>query len=425
LHLVTHINDKNKIPSAIKEAINIVTHDMENFNFAKANNLVIKYTQGDVVLLNDDVEVTKHWLETLQRDSRGIALTGAHTGIKVSGNPHMWEKGETRTTWFPINMFCTYIPKRIINVVGMLDEEFCYYGGEDVDYSIRSLQHGFPLIISAAYINHKGNQSFKNKKEKLMEESNKIILEKYKVIPPFNLEKIKPLVSVIIATRNRSLLLHTSINSILRGLYKNIEVIVVDDESTDNSWEIIESLQQKDARIIGIKLPKSVGCVKAREYGCNLAKGTFIAFADDDDYAKENRIIAPLAYFFKNPDVDVVYCTFDIVTNAGRKQGRVKEFNADEYLKGKFDIGTGALLTRKDVIKNVPFMSLYERAIDYDWVFRVLRKGYKISFCPVSVLDYNRTGNVNSHLAGNFKSIGIHLSILSREKLLIKMKRTK
>ncbi len=164
LNLVVHEEDVRAIGSDIKRRANLVTHSMEIFNFAKANNMVINRCTGDVVLLNDDTEVTEGWLEKLKQDSKGMALTGAHTGFECSGNPDMWGEGPCRITWNPINMFCVYLPRRILDTVGVLDEEYCYYGGEDVDYSCRTLQHGFPLIVSSAFVQHEGNKSFKEQK---------------------------------------------------------------------------------------------------------------------------------------------------------------------------------------------------------------------------------------------------------------------
>ena len=159
INLVIHKKDIHVINEIDQSDINIYHHQMPIFNFSRANNMVIKKSKNDIVLLNDDTEVTKGWLENLKRASKGFALTGAHTDKFCSGNPEMWEPGPIIFTHYPINMFCAYIPRRVIDVVGLLDEEFVYYGGEDVDYSIRTLLNGFPLIISDAFIIHKNNQT--------------------------------------------------------------------------------------------------------------------------------------------------------------------------------------------------------------------------------------------------------------------------
>jgi len=214
LHFVVHEADRGKITDLISDDVYVHTHQMELFNYSFANNIVLKDSHNDVVLLNDDTEVTEGWLEKLRVASKGVCLTGAHTGFQCSGNPQMWGEGPIRLTNFPVNMFCAYIPKRVREVVGLLNEEFEFYGGEDVDYSIRALTNGFPLVISEAFVLHKDNQSFGETKEKLMMQSDRLLFEKYAVSAPFDLSGFIPKVSVIVTTRNRPSLLQTDHESI-------------------------------------------------------------------------------------------------------------------------------------------------------------------------------------------------------------------
>jgi GT2 family glycosyltransferase len=425
LHVVIHQNDVNKLPVEILPAgVDIVTHCMELFNYSRANNLVLKHCNNDVVLLNDDTEVTEDWLEKLRQDSKAIALTGAHTEIQCSGNPQMWGEGPARLTHFPINMFCAYIPYRIRAVIGLLDEEFCYYGGEDVDYSCRALLNGFPLVISSAFIHHKDNQSYQTTKDLLMKESDRIILEKYGIQSPFDLSKIKPLISVILATRNRPELLISSLPSILNIGYDNFELLLVDDYSSKETNEVIFNFQQKDDRIITIRLPKNVGLSKARSIGLNASQGQFVIYTDDDDTVLPNRITKPLDFIIQNPLLDVVYCNYNLVVSWDNIVPTYNpEFDLQSYLELKFNIGSGILLGRRQAFMDVPFMSIYDQAVDFDWVFRLIRKGYRIDRCPEIVMNYNRTGSMRYHLAGNKTSMDLHDTIYQREILLQKMQR--
>jgi hypothetical protein len=124
-----HEDDVSGLTAQAKRDARLVTHTMLRFNFARANNIALRQCAGAVVLLNDDTEVTAGWLERLRADSRGIALTGSRTGVRRSGNPDTWGSGESRLTWYPVNMFCAFIPDRVRQIVGALDEEFAYYGG--------------------------------------------------------------------------------------------------------------------------------------------------------------------------------------------------------------------------------------------------------------------------------------------------------
>jgi GT2 family glycosyltransferase len=425
LYLVVHQNDVAKLPDNILTTkVNLVTHEMKLFNYSRANNLVLKQSTNDVVLLNDDTEVTENWLEQLRRDSKGVALTGAHTEVQRSGNPQMWGQGPATLTNYPINMFCAYIPFRVHSVIGLLNEEFCYYGGEDVDYSCRVLMNGFPLMISSAFVNHKDNQSFKASKDVLIKESDLLLLELYGIEAPFDLSKIKPKVSVIMATRNRPELLKAAMDSVLQIDFDNFEIIIVDDYSNAETNETIYKVQQKDDRILAIRLPRNLGSSKARRVGLKAAHGQFVFFTDDDDTVFPNRISKPLEHMILHPKLDVVYCNYNLVSDDGSITPTYnQEFEMNAYLDLKFTIGLGILLGRKNTFIDVPFMSVYDKAVDYDWVFRLIRRGYKIDLCPEIVMNYNRTGAPRYHLSGNMKSIDVHDKVYQRESLLKKVAR--
>jgi glycosyltransferase involved in cell wall biosynthesis len=92
-----------------------------------------------------------------------------------------------------------------------------------------------------------------------------------------------PFVSIITPNYNSEDYIKNSIESVISQTYLNWEMIIIDDASTDNSIEIIESYLQKDKRIKLIKLEKNAGPAVARNNGIELAKGDFIAFLDSDD----------------------------------------------------------------------------------------------------------------------------------------------
>lgn len=420
IHLLVDKRNQANIAQYQAKHFQVDVYGMERFNYSKVNNRILNKSNNDVVLLNDDTVVTEGWLKKLQTASKGFALTGAHTTPHCSGNPDMWGEGPVTPTDYPINMFCAYIPLRLRQVIGNLDEEFVYYGGEDVDYSIRALLNGFPLIISDAYVIHKDNGSFGKSKEPLMRESDKLIYERYKIETPFNLSTIKPLVSVIMATKNRGYLLKNAVKAIEDSHYKNIELIVIDDCSIDDTTQIIRQLQEKYQNIVYLRNSKNVGSAKARMLGVDIAKGQFVYITDDDDTVLKNRASTPLSWILSHPNLDVVYCDYAI-TNNGKKvlysNCRPYDFNA--YLNLEFNIGLGILLVRTSLLKEIPLQSIFENAIDYDWVFRIVRAGYKIDLCPHVVMIYNRTGEITDHLAGTAKAFEQHAEIRKREELLL------
>jgi len=92
----------------------------------------------------------------------------------------------------------------------------------------------------------------------------------------------QPLVSVILPTYNRAHIVSKSLQSVLAQTYRNFEVIVIDDGSTDNTKEIIINIAHKDPRVKYFRNNENKGPAGARNVGINLAKGELIAFIDDD-----------------------------------------------------------------------------------------------------------------------------------------------
>lgn len=109
------------------------------------------------------------------------------------------------------------------------------------------------------------------------------------------------LVSVILPVYNAREFVQDSIASILNQSYKNLEVIIIDDASTDNSLAIIR--QFSDPRIKVVINSTNQGLAKNLNYGMKLAKGKYIARMDADDIALATRIEAQVAFLEKNPSI--------------------------------------------------------------------------------------------------------------------------
>lgn len=102
-------------------------------------------------------------------------------------------------------------------------------------------------------------------------------------------------ISVIIPTHNRANFLLNSINSVLEQEYKNFEIIIVDDFSTDNTEQIIQKTYNSN-QVLYYKLEKNVGPAQARRFGVNKSKGDYIAFLDSDDLWLPNKLSLQVEY---------------------------------------------------------------------------------------------------------------------------------
>ncbi len=166
-----------------------------------------------------------------------------------------------------------------------------------------------------------------------------------------------PLVSVIIPTYNYGRYLPRAIESCLNQSYTALEIIVVDDGSTDNTQEVAKRYQD---RIVYIR-QENGGVSAARNKGLEQATGAFIAFLDADDYITEDAIQTRLEALTKNPEAGVV------ITEAYSKKGESLSYRPslkkdivsnrfyEELLMGRFPLTTSTSLIQSHIAKQHQF----------------------------------------------------------------------
>lgn len=121
---------------------------------------------------------------------------------------------------------------------------------------------------------------------------------------PAEIEGSPPVVSVLLPVHNASAYVRCAIDSILRQTYRNFELIVIDDASTDGSCAVLDDLD--DPRIVRLTFKKNQGIVSALNAALSKARGRYIARMDADDIATRNRFQLQVDYLDQHPDVAVV-----------------------------------------------------------------------------------------------------------------------
>jgi glycosyltransferase involved in cell wall biosynthesis len=143
----------------------------------------------------------------------------------------------------------------------------------------------------------------------------------------------KPLVTIGITNYDCKEYLPNCIDSFLNGTYKNIEIIVVDDNSADGSKEIIEEYEGKYSNIFGIyHNVNSGGASKGINEIINNAKGKYFQWIACDDFAQKDAIYKFVQYLEKNPEKDYVYSDLNIIDENGVK---VNQWNYTVYPQNK------------------------------------------------------------------------------------------
>lgn len=142
---------------------------------------------------------------------------------------------------------------------------------------------------------------------------------------------INPKISVIMPTYNRCEFLKESLKSILEQTYKDFELIIVDDCSTDGTKEYIEKTCKKDLRIKYIRNQTHQHYNYGLRLGCKIAKGEYIARMDDDDISLSTRFAKQVKFLDENPDITVVGTFFELFGDNSYIQNWVNN-SKPEYL---------------------------------------------------------------------------------------------
>jgi len=130
------------------------------------------------------------------------------------------------------------------------------------------------------------------------------------------------LVSIVTPSFNSINFLSNTIDSILSQTFKDWELIIVDDCSTDNSCEVIESYIAQDSRITLIKLEQNAGAAVARNTGIEYAQGRFIAFLDSDDTWHPEKLEKQVDYMINN-NYALTYTQYHQVNENGERVGEL------------------------------------------------------------------------------------------------------
>lgn len=127
----------------------------------------------------------------------------------------------------------------------------------------------------------------------------------------------KPLVSIVFTSYNHKEYLKQALDSLVNQTYPNLEIIIIDDCSTDGSQEILKKYGHFDHINLILKTQNSGSYVKASNFGASLAKGKYILFAQCDDFAESTQIDDLVKVFEQNRTVGVVFSQSYLVDENG------------------------------------------------------------------------------------------------------------
>lgn len=211
-----------------------------------------------------------------------------------------------------------------------------------------------------------------------------------------------PLVSIIMTNFNKNKLLKLSINSVLLQSYKNFELLVIDDNSNDDSIEIIKNIN--DPRIKLFKTSINYGTYACRNFGILQSSGKYITFLDSDDFIEKDHINKKINKII-NLNIKAV-CT------------KYKRYDEFKNQIGKEKICEASILFDKNIIKDIGFFHMVKFGADTEYRLRIEKKYGKNSIFileDTSYIAFYSKNSLTSNLSTGIKSVA--RSIYSREFL--------
>ncbi len=190
-----------------------------------------------------------------------------------------------------------------------------------------------------------------------------------------------PTVSVILPTHNRAHTLARAIDSVLAQTYRDFELIVVDDASSDATPELMAGYDDPRVRLYSLK-QRGGQCV-ARNAGLRVAKGRYIAFQDSDDEWHDNKLGRQMAAFVRTPDPSCTACFCRRILVGEGTEPRIYPQAAARRLQGSLFrlllqqslIATPTLIVEKASLEQVGgFDEALSRWVDWDLVLRLARE---------------------------------------------------
>lgn len=213
-----------------------------------------------------------------------------------------------------------------------------------------------------------------------------------------------PLVTIIITTYKRPHFLERAINSVLQQTYKNIEIIIVDDNDSDSKYRIeTEGIMQKYMKVNNMFYLKHVvnmNGATARNTGLKSAKGKYITYLDDDDRYRPSKVKEQLEFLLKNIEYKAVYCGWKM--NGIEETPNVQGDLSYEILSGKLLIRTNTIMMERKVALEINgWDESYRRNQEAAYLLRYFQANHKIGSVKSVLVDYDMSDRSNASCPKN------------------------
>jgi GT2 family glycosyltransferase len=368
--------------------------------YTKATNIGFREARGEyVIALNNDTillpQALNGWVDELLVDMKKNPLLG------ITGPLELYCPSTNQPF---IVFFCAALRKSMLDRVGILDEIFSPGGCEDIDLCLRARKAGYQVKVLPGNdstqtfpIYHKAEATFSGESgwSEIFERNNDILKERAAAGYYSN-----PKVSVIVTSHNYGQFLNECLTSIVQQTYKDYELIVFDDASTDNTSEIAKTF----APINLIRMETKVGVVHANNLAIAQAKGKYICLINADDFIQPTYLEKCAQVLDQFPKVGIAYTWFwhfggDEPTNPVV----FPEFTLESLKSWNYILGS-AMFRASAYFDVGGFSSTMSSGMeDYDMWLSICERGWEAKLIPEHLYNYRRHGLNTRSNQFNFK----------------------
>ena len=219
--------------------------------------------------------------------------------------------------------------------------------------------------------------------------------------------------SIIIPVYNSEKYLDKCLSSIINQKYRNIEIIIINDGSKDNSKKIIEKYLENNKKIIKYIEQENSGQAHARNQGLKIATGDLITFVDSDDYVLP-EIYEEMIKTLTATNVDIVACDVYLETEQNNKRTIYQATKFDNLFNSSVSLWNK--IFKKDILKNTEFLEgiWYE---DYNFFIKICLKNPTYALCKKPLYIYVTHDNSTMNNNNSLKNLDI---ITATEDILTK-----
>jgi len=201
------------------------------------------------------------------------------------------------------------------------------------------------------------------------------------------------LISVIIPYYQKKKYITSSINSVLKQSYKNLELIIIYDDTNHEDLIILNNLKKKDKRIKIFINKKNMGAGPSRNKGIKLSRGKFIAFLDSDDLWSRNKLKKQI-FFMKQHKIKISHTSYYIINYKNKVIGhrKAKDLSHKQLLKS-CDIGLSTIILDKKLIKNNAKFASIKTKEDYVLWLQITQNEKKIYALSDNLTKWRKLDN--------------------------------